>query len=314
MTTLAADIGGTSIKLGLVREGRVLASDRLPVRERSSLGPLLAPLAQRWRELLARTGIAIDQVSDVALAFAGAADTRSRRIVSTNDKFTDGPSLDLCQWARDAFGLPLSIDNDARAALVGEWRAGAGRGVDDLVMLTLGTGIGAAAVIDGRVVRGSHGMAGMLGGHLTVDLHGRRCTCGNIGCAEAEASTHRLPEIVAAIAKFRGLDAAWRDAPSLNYALIFESASAGDPLAVAVRDHSLAVWSAAVVSLIHAFGPRRIVLGGGIVRGSPSIVATIQRYVDQYAWTPWGAVKVIGSELGDDAALIGCGHLQQESA
>lgn len=309
MITLAADIGGTSIKLGLVEDARVLARDRLELSDRRHLTPVLASVAERWRAMLRQAGRTVHEAEGVALAFAGVVDARRRRVLATNEKFIDAPDLDLRQWAREALGLPLWIDNDARAALIGEWGAGTGRGMDDLAMVTLGTGIGAAAVSDGRLVRGRHGLAGMFGGHLTVDLHGRRCTCGNVGCAEAEASTDRLPQVTAAIAAQRGLAASWLAEPSLNYAEVFARAQTGDALAAAVRDHSLAVWSAAVVNIIHAYGPRIVILGGGIVHGSPWIIETMQAYVDHHAWMPWGRVKLVRTALGDDAALIGCGFM-----
>lgn len=312
MTVLAADIGGTSIKLGIVEQGRVIARDRVEVVDHSRLAPMLPVMTARWEALLSEAGRRPEDAVGVALAFAGVVEPRSCRVVATNDKFVDAPSLDLAAWADRTLRLPIRIDNDARAALIGEWRAGAGRGVDDLVMLTLGTGIGAAAVVDGRVVRGSHGMAGVFGGHLTVELHGRRCTCGNIGCAEAEASTHRLKEVIAATAQAHGLKDTLSDHDRVDYAHVFAQAGKGDPLATAVRDRSIAVWSAATVNLIHAYGPRRVVLGGGVTRGSPWIIEAIQQYVDRHAWTPWGRVDVRQGELGDDAALIGCGSLHDE--
>ncbi|MCC7406934.1 MAG: ROK family protein [Phycisphaeraceae bacterium] len=309
MVILAADIGGTSIKLGLIQDGRLLARDGLAVRDRRRLSPLLTPMAERWRAMLPRADRTGREVHAVALAFAGVVDGRGRRVVSTNGKFDDAPDLDLVRWATQALGATLWIENDARAALLGERMAGAGVGADDVAMVTLGTGIGAAAVIDGRLVRGSHGLAGMFGGHLTVDLHGRPCRCGNVGCAEAEASTDRLPEIASSIAKARGLTAPWLAERTLDYARLMAWAQAGDELAVAVREHSLAVWSAAVVNVIHAYGSERIVLGGGIVQGSPWIVDTFQQYVDRHAWTPWGRTKLCPAALGDDAALVGCGCL-----
>ncbi len=312
MTTLAADIGGTSVKLGLVDAGRVVARDRLPVADRTSMQPLLGSMASRWRAMLDSAGKGIDGVTGVAMAFAGVVDPRAKRIISINGKYFDATSIDLRQWAEQTLGLGLWIDNDARTALVGEWRAGAGRGCDDLVMVTLGTGIGAAAVIDGRVLRGSHGMAGLFGGHLIVDRHGRRCTCGNVGCAEAEASTDRLRDIVDALAAQHGTRSPWADQPDLNYIGVFEQADAGDELARTVRDHSIAVWSAAVVNLIHAYGPRRVVIGGGVAHGSPMIVDAIGQAAAHLAWTPWGRVEVRLGELGDDAALIGGGFLQHE--
>src|SRR5258706_6097009 len=99
------------------------------------------------------------------------------------------------QWSRQDFGLPLRIENDARMALLGERYAGAARGFDDVVMTTLGTGIGGAAMIGGTLIRGKHAQAGCLGGHLPVLFNGRTCTCGNIGCPEAEAAGWSIPAV-----------------------------------------------------------------------------------------------------------------------
>src|SRR5262249_29473232 len=131
------------------------------------------------------------------MAFPSLIDSRTGRVLAAYGKYADAPQIDLPQWSRKTLRLPLIIENDARMALLGEWQAGAGRGCDDLVMVTLGTGIGTAALIEGIVVRGRHGQAGVLGGHLTVQQDGRQCTCGNRGCAEAEASTSVLPTLAA---------------------------------------------------------------------------------------------------------------------
>jgi glucokinase len=198
--------------------------------------------------------------------------------------------------------LPLAIENDARSALLGEWRHGAGRGVDNAVMMTLGTGLGTAALIEGRVLRGRHGQAGVLGGHLTVRHGGRACSCGNLGCAEAEASTAFLGDLVAKRPEFER--SPLRHAGPLNYALVFQHAAAGDPCAVALRDHSLLVWSSLAVNLIHAYDPEALILGGGIMASAEVVLPAIAKFVARHAHTPWGQVRVVASELGDQAALL----------
>jgi glucokinase len=207
-------------------------------------------------------------------------------------------------------GLPLAIENDARMALIGEWRAGAGRGVDNLAMITLGTGLGTSAVIEGRVLRGKHGQAGVLCGHFTVRYGGRGCTCGNLGCAEAEASTGVLCDMVAGSREFD--NSSLRHAATLNYGLIFKHAAAGDPCALALRDHSLEVWSALAVNLIHAYDPEVLILGGGIMGSAEVILPAVSNYVGLHAHTPWGKVRVVASELGDQAALVAAEWLLEE--
>src|SRR5439155_23768344 len=104
--------------------------------------------------------------------------------------------MELATWSRDTFGLRLCIENDARMALLGESYEGAARGFSDVVMMTLGTGIGGVTMIEGKLLRGKHSQAGCIGGHFPVLFSGRPCSCGGIGCAEAEASGWSLPAVV----------------------------------------------------------------------------------------------------------------------
>src|SRR3990170_7444612 len=99
-------------------------------------------------------------------------------------------------WAMERWGVPLVLENDARAALVGEWQYGAGKDCDNVVLITLGTGVGTAALINGKLLHGKHFLAGSLGGHMSINLHGDVCNCGNLGCVESEASTWALQKLV----------------------------------------------------------------------------------------------------------------------
>lgn len=302
MTILACDLGGTRIKVGIVCDGRVLASTVEPVLVRNGLAPQLPVLAAAWRRLLAELGLVPSDCAGIAVAFPSLVDVATGRVLSHQGKYADAPDINLRAWARAEFGLPLAIDNDARLALIGEWQAGAGRGCDNLVMVTLGTGLGACAVIEGRVLRGRHGQAGVLGGHMTVCVGGRRCGCGNLGCAEAEASTAFLGEIAAAMPEYAGSPLA--RVTSLDYAAVFRHAAGGDACALALRARSLQVWSALVVNLIHVCDPERVVLGGGIMASGDVILPAVREYVGRHAHTPWGRVEILPSLLGEKAALI----------
>ena len=182
------------MKIGLVRDGAVLAQTTEPANSKQGLAPQLPVLKTAWLRLLDGLKLRLGDCAGISVAFASLVDGATGRVLAEYGKFADAPAFDLRAWARREFSLPLAIENDARMALIGEWRAGAGRGVDNLVMMTLGTGLGTGAIIQGRVLRGAHGQAGCLGGHLTVRYGGRACSCGNIGCAEAEASTAFLAD------------------------------------------------------------------------------------------------------------------------
>ncbi|QEH34401.1 N-acetylglucosamine repressor [Aquisphaera giovannonii] len=302
MTVLACDIGATRIKFGLVREGRVLDRGSIPSRSERGLAERLPDLAAALRDLCASRGTAIGECAGMSVSIATLVDVASGRLLAEYGRFRDMPSLDLRGWARSEFDLPLALENDARMAAIGEWRLGAGRDAESLAMITFGTGIGTGVVIEGRVLRGPHAQAGCLGGHLTVRPGGRACGCGNLGCAEAEASTAALPAVAAETPGFS--QSTLREATRIDYDLVFREAAAGDACAAAIRDHSLLVWSSLAVSLIHAYDPEVLVLGGGIMASADAILPAIREFVGRHAHTPWGEVRVVASELGDDAALV----------
>ena len=310
MTVLACDLGGTRIKAGLVREGQVLALENLPADSGRGLVAWLPGLAATLRRVAAAEGIALQSCAGVSMSFPSLIDTATGRVLAAYGKYRDAPGMDLRAWARQELGLPLAIENDARMALIGEWQYGAGRRCDNMVMLTLGTGLGTSAIIQGQVLRGKHGQAGCFGGHSTVRYGGRPCTCGNHGCAEAEASTAFLGDLARARADFAGSPLA--DEPVLDFAAVFRLASKGDSCAQAIREHSLLVWSAAVVNLIHAYDPEVVILGGGIMASTEVVLPAVREYADRHAHTPWGKVRVVPSELGDRAALVAGEWLLQE--
>lgn len=310
MTILACDLGGTRMKLGVVRDGEVLARTTEPSHSQLGLAPQLPVLKSAWRQLLGPFGLTPRDCAGLSVAFPSLVDSRTGRVLAQYGKFADAVGLDLRDWAQREFGLPLAIENDARMALIGEWRLGAGRGLNNLAMMTLGTGLGTCAVIEGRVLRGTHGQAGVLGGHLTVRYGGHQCSCGNIGCAEAEASTAFLDQMAASQPEWG--TSSLRQSSALNYAEVFKHAGAGDTCAMRLRDHSLQVWSTLAVNLIHAYDPERVILGGGIMAGADVILPWVREHVRKHAHTPWGQVEVVPSELGDEAALVAGEWLLQE--
>lgn len=264
---------------------------------------MLPTIEKIFRKLVKRQSLTFTDFAGIAVGFAGLVDSGTGRVLSTNGKYDDAKSTDMAGWSRDNFGLRLCMENDARMALLGECYGGAARGFSDVVMMTLGTGIGGVAMIEGKLLRGKHSQAGCLGGHLPVLFNGRPCTCGAIGCAEAEASGWALPAIVkdwpeasaSALSKYSNIG--FRD--------LFEEAANGDEIALAIRDRCLKVWAAAAVGLVHAYDPELIVIGGGVMQSAAVIIPAIESHVQKHSWTPWGKVQVKRAELGNNAALVG---------
>lgn len=303
MRVLAIDLGGSHATCAVVQDRNILASEEIAAAGAENLSALLARALDTFKGLATGLGISLKECDGIAIGFPGLVSTHATRVLSTNAKYDDAPRLDLATWGRQALGLPLRIENDARLALLGEVYAGAAQGFSDVVMMTLGTGIGGVAMMEGRLLRGKHSQAGCLGGHFPVLFSGRPCTCGSIGCAEAEASGWALPLIFETWPGARGSSLAKYS--KIGFGELFEEAAAGDPVAAGIRDRCLQVWCADAVAMIHAYDPEIIVMGGGVMKSAAAIIPVIQAHVRKYAWTPWGKVEVRVAVLGNHAALLG---------
>jgi glucokinase len=310
MKLLATDIGGSHAQCALVEDDRVLIQKRTEIPVGCGLSAALVLIGESFREFLQKSGLINGDVQGIVISFCGLVDPVRRRVLASNAKYGDAATIDLEGWARDGFQLPLRIENDARLALLGERHAGAARGVNDLVTMTLGTGVGGAAMINGQLIRGKHSQAGCLGGHLLARYRGRVCTCGNVGCVEAEASTWALPAICLEHPRFKLSVLAHEKV--LDIATVCRCAEAGDDCAQEILDHCAGIWSAGIVSLIHAYDPEVAVVGGGAMRSARILLPKFVNYVHQHAWTPWGKVDVRAAALGDQASLLGAVPLWED--
>jgi glucokinase len=311
VAVLAIDLGGSHVSAGLVTEDGIVAQRTIADTTESFRG-VLAPMETMAAELFARTGAAKESCEGIVFGFPGAVDCHTSRVLATNAKFEDAMGFDFQGWARERFGCRLVLENDARMALVGEHHAGAARGFDDAAMVMLGTGIGTAVLLGGKSLRGGKNQAGSLGGHIPVRLHGRRCTCGGIGCAEAEASTWALPGVCRSWPAFAQSRLAL--APVIDFRALFASIDEDDRVAKEIFEHCVDVWSALAVAIAHAYSPRVIVMGGGVMARADDIVPRLQGRLNRDAWTPGGAVDIKLSALGPSAPLNGAIPLLKEIA
>ncbi len=174
MKVLAIDFGGTHVTCGLVEDRVLLAHETIDTDCAKSLQAVLPRIRDVCLELMQAPSSR--DVAGVAIGFAALVDSRVNRILSTDGKYEDVKDIDLAKWVRENIGLPTRIENDARMALLGESYAGAALGFTDVVMMTLGTGIGGVAMIEGKLLRGKHAQAGCLGGHIPAVFNGRPCT------------------------------------------------------------------------------------------------------------------------------------------
>lgn len=300
---LAFDVGGTRIKAGLVRGVEILARHVEALDSYDTMPDLVRVLTELGRRVQGDV-----KVQAVGVSMKGLVDPRQGILLDVNETWAHLVGLPFAQPLAEAFGLPVCVENDARMYTTGELLYGAGRDTDNLLCVTLGTGIGSGVALQRRVLRGPRGFSGILGGHITVQADGPRCTCGNLGCLEAFIGTTSLVRKAAELARAQHGNAS---APVLlTPHAIFAAEREGDPVAREVVTYYTRYLSAGVVSLIHAYDPDLVVLGGGIAEASAQFLPALQNYIDEHTWTlPRGRVRVTRTELGDTAALLGVAAL-----
>lgn len=311
MKTIALDLGGTRIKIGVIEGNTIVASSMIEAFSSNGLRARLQSIEEAVFELLRAYRIPLNDIAGIGISIPGIVDPRQKTVLSVNQKYFDSVGFDFRGWAHEKFALPIYIENDARSALVGEWKFGAGIGCDNLVMVTLGTGVGGAALIEGKLLHGKHYQAGCLGGHFTINFVGQLCNCGNIGCVETEASSWSLPQQAMNDSEFQASVLAQNG--FIDYEKVFAAAKRNDVLAGKLVHNSLLAWGSCVVNLIHAYDPETVIIGGGIMKSADIILPFMRKYVDSLAWTPWGKVKIEPARDTDNAALYGISTLLLES-
>jgi glucokinase len=292
-SVLAIDLGGTAVKVGIVAaDGTVLIERRTPARESEGIVAWSETALCLARDVL--TSAVDAPPSRLGLSVPGAVDAARATLVDLVERLPGASGLPLDQLFA-SLGLPVSADNDARAALEAERRWGVARGLDDLVLFTVGTGLGGAAIVGGSPPSGDPVLGAIQLGHCTVELDGDLCVCGNRGCAELWASGPGLVKM----AQGNGVDAC--DAHS-----VFAAEMQGVPGAGLAIDHFVSALAAAVINSIHAYQPKMVVMGGGVMAAGDRIMQPLRRLIDERAWTvPRGRVGLEPSALGDHLGILG---------
>jgi glucokinase len=307
--TVGVDVGGTKIAAGLVDEhGKVIVRQRTesPATDPKQIVKTIGELVQ--------TLSGDETVEAVGVSAAGFVDkARAMVVFAPNLAWRDEPLKHLLE---EELGLPVVVENDANAAAWGEFTFGAGEDVEDLLMLTIGTGVGGGMVIDGELVRGGFGMGGEVG-HITMVPGGVPCGCGNLGCLESYGSGRALVRVSRELAEFdpeSGKDLLARaggDPARITGPLVTAAAQEGDPFAVA-RLAELGDWlGQGVATLTAVLDPNVVVIGGGVSDAGELLLAPIrdsfERHVTARGHRPM--LEIRQAELGNAGGLIGVADL-----
>lgn len=311
---LGVDLGATKLELGLVSPaGEVLASRRRETDAEGGPEGVVADLVASTWELLEE---APSPVAGIGVGVAGQVDGR-HGVVRSSPNLAGWRDFPLAEALEEALNLPAAITNDVNVTAVAEHGVGAGRGVDDLVVVFVGTGVGGGVIAGGRLLEGAGGYAGELG-HVTIVAGGRPCRCPNRGCLEAYAGGWAIAErareaVDEAPEAGKVLLEAAGGRDRISAAVVDRAAEAGDPLARRLVEETGRYLGAGLVSLVHVFNPRRLILGGGVVEGMPDLAAAAAAELRRRAMPVFlEELEIVPAGLGSEAGVVGAGLLAHQ--
>jgi glucokinase len=289
---VGVDLGGTNIVAGALAEdgSDVIALRSEPTRADQGADAVVDRIVRMIdtviAETIAQTGAKRDDMIGVGVGAPGPLDRERGIVVTTpNLGWTNFPLRDV---VAERTRLPVRIDNDANCATLGEWWLGAAKGANNVIGMTIGTGIGGGMILGGRLYHGSSDVAGEIG-HATIDINGRRCKCGNYGCLEAYASgpsiADRAREALSGdnclMVKMAGGDPA-----RITAATVYEAAKKGDDVALDVVRETSRFLGAGVANLLNIFNPDVVVICGGVTHAGETLFAPLRREVRKRAFKP----------------------------
>ncbi|MCX8090735.1 MAG: ROK family protein [Verrucomicrobiae bacterium] len=307
---IALDLGATKLAGALISEhGRLWSriTGRVAGRRGAAVGTLVQHMVRRLCQRARRAGHA---VKALGVCVPGIADAQSGRVWAPNIAgWDDFPLRETIRAALPAAELPVVVDSDRAACILGESWRGAARGCRHAIFLAVGTGIGAGILVDGRVLRGAHDVAGAIGWMaLSQPFRPAYRECGDFEFhASGTGLARAAREEVARRPDYRG---ALRRRGALSAREVFAAYAAGDPVASRVIAQAIRYWGAACANLVSLFNPEKIIFGGGVfgpaTRLLPAIRAEARKWAQPVAMR---RVRLVASQLGSDAALYGAGYL-----
>ncbi len=312
LPVVTVDVGGSKIALGIVsRDYRVLVRDDHPTLAEEGVGSVINRIISAVKQLVASCGMTMSQLCGISLAAAGAIYSQ-RGIITLSPNLPGWRDIPLGSIIKERLGIKTWLLNDANAAALGEHQFGAGRGVGNLIYLTIGTGIGGAIIIDGKLYTGACGSAGEIG-HMTIEVNGPRCDCGNFGCLETLASGRAIAREaknrISAGGKSALTEAVAGKIEDITAEVVATVAQQGDALANAVIKDVANYLGVGMVNLVNIFNPEVIIVGGGVASVGDLLLEPARQVVMERAFSvSAGAVRIVTAELGNDAGLLGAAH------
>lgn len=307
---LGVDLGGSKISaIAADAKANIKARDDRDTCAEQGLEEVIARVIQSIKQVMASPRVTSPaEIAGIGIGAAGVCEAASG-VITTAPNLPGWVNIPLRDIIQREFGFPIYLDNDTNVAALGEHCFGAGVGIDNLIYVGLGTGIGGGIIVNGQLYHGISGAAGEIG-HMIIDVQGPRCKCGNIGCWEAFASGTALTAAavrqIEAGAQTTILSFADGDLNKVSAETVFLAAEQGDRLAsdlIRLTGYYLGVG---LVNLVHIFNPELILIGGGVSQMGQLLLAPAAEVVKERAFElPARAVRIELARLGTDAGVLG---------
>ncbi len=316
---IGVDLGGTNLRAALVNTdtGEYSHLTSVPTQAREGHDAVIVRMAHLVEQVIITSGLKKSEIGAVGIGVPGVLDLDRGLVLFLPNLPGTWPNVPLQDEIADRVQLPTALLNDARAMTLGEWCFGAGRGVDTIACLGIGTGIGGGLVINNQLHLGIGGTGGELG-HQTIDFNGPLCGCGNRGCLEAFASGPAMAAL-GVKAVMQGLttrigESVAYDLNRITPRVIYEAARAGDAIAKDIFEQVGHYIGVAVANIIVSVGPRKVVIGGGVSQAGDLLLDPIRRTVsDRVHVMPVEKVQIVAATLGPNAGMIGVATWAQMS-
>ena len=301
------DIGGTTVKIGFFEtSGKLLDKWEIHTNTENNGASILSDVAAAIADKLAKEGIAKDEVQGIGVGVPGPVrgDGTVNRCVNLGwDVFNVADSLS------DKTGIPVKAGNDANVAALGEMWQGGGKGHKDVVMVTLGTGVGGGIIVDGKMISGAAGAGGEIG-HITVcDDETETCGCGKHGCLEQYTSATGIVRLANRRLGASEAPSALRNFKEVTAKDVFDEAKAGDALAVEIVEEVGAILGKALANICCVVDPEIIVIGGGVSKAGQILIDVVQKNFAVHAFHACKHTEFALATLGNDAGMYGCMNL-----
>ena len=306
MYYIGIDLGGTNVAAGITDEkGVLLAQGSVPCPRGDEA--IADAIAEAARLVVGQAGVALSGVASMGLAAPGTFDPDTGTVLRAVNLGME--NVPLGPMLKERLGVPVMLENDANAAALGEFVSGAGKGYRSLVAITLGTGIGAGAVLDGKLYTGFN-YGALEVGHTVIRRGGRQCNCGRRGCWETYASATGLIRSTREAMEAHPESLLWKLAPTLENVegkTPFDAAQAGDPAARAVVNEYVEDLACGITNLINILQPEVLCVSGGVSKQGEALLAPVRAILDREELTRSAArrTKVCLAQLGSEAGTVG---------